>query len=96
VLYTVDDDGWADRWIRNDRPIAAQIQEMRAWLKGLEVDPKQYPSGQASMEHFQPGPGELRAALILWAAALIVYTVDYVAGTIRVLHLGADPPEYMS
>jgi hypothetical protein len=93
VLYTVDDDGWMDRWIRNDRPIPAQIQEMRAWLKGLEVDPTQSPSVEPSLDHAQPDPGRIRAAYVLSALALVVYTVDQ--GVIRVIHLGADPPEYM-
>jgi hypothetical protein len=94
VLYTVDDDGWIDRWIRDDKPIAAQT--MRAWLRGLEVDSKQDPSRQASMEHSQPGPGELRAAYVVAADAVVVYAVDVQAQNIRLVHLGEHPPEYMS
>lgn len=93
--YSVDDDGWIDRWRRNDAPLEAQIQEMRAWLKGLEIIPEQAPSEEASMSHPVPDPDSLRAAYVVAADAVVVYTVDEETMSVRVNYLAQDPPEYM-
>ncbi len=66
---------------------------MRAWLKGLEVDSDQDPSNEVSVDHSHPGPSRIRSAYVLTAMALVIYTVD--KGSIRVIYLGAEPPEHM-
>jgi hypothetical protein len=68
---------------------------MREWIDGLEHDPEQTPTQPATMEHSHPG-GPLFAAFLVAADAVIVYGVDHVAESVTVLHIGQDPPPYMS
>jgi len=46
------------------------------------------------MEHSHPT--RLRAAYVIAADALVTYTVDASSQEVRVLHIGTEPPEYMS
>jgi hypothetical protein len=66
---------------------------MRAWLKGLEAIPEQAPSEKASLEHAHPDPGHIRAAYIVAADAVVVYTVGEKAAAVRVVFLGKNPPD---
>jgi len=68
---------------------------MREWIAGLEEDPEQPHARPVTMEHPHPSRS-LWGALVVAADAVIAYEVDHDAQAVTVLHIGQDPPEYMS
>ena len=68
---------------------------MREWIDGLEQNPEQAPAEPVSMEHPHLG-GPLFGAYLVVADAIITYEVHRDTESVSILHIGQEPPEYMS
>jgi hypothetical protein len=94
VPYEIQGDArWLDEWQREAQPIAEEFSFIQRWLNGLKEDPRQRPSAESPREHPHV-LDELRGAFLLGAGgAFVVYAIDEIEHIVRVLHIGADPPE---
>lgn len=92
--HTLEGDGdWFGRWQARDRPGAAETTYLRQWLDNLADDPRQPPSRESSRPHPHT-QDELRGAFLLDAGpAFVAYAVSDEERVVRILHIGADPPE---
>ena len=84
---------WLDAWRRDARPSEEERSFLRQWLDELQDDPRQRPSAESPRGHPHV-LDELRSAFLLGGGGVfVVYAVDDDRRVVRLLHIGADPPE---